>query len=99
MKALTPEELCDLRKVVAVFGYSDDKLDELILMVNAILSSIIDQEFGVDSVQLTLSARANYSFAVSQTPASLLRPGDSNLSADAVTGASQPGKRVKDPEP
>ena len=36
--------------------------DELIRLIDAIVISFIDQEYGLDPVQLSLSARANYAF-------------------------------------
>ena len=62
MSPLTMEELCELRAEMASSSLSDDDLDAYIRLVDSILISIIDQNNGRHSVQLSLSARANYAF-------------------------------------
>lgn len=62
MKALTMEEMRELRADIASLNLPDDHLDELIRLVDSIIISIIDQNRGRHSVQLSLSARANYAF-------------------------------------
>lgn len=64
MKALSPEELQELRKDIAGLDIPNERQDELIRLVDSIITSWVDQAFGLDSVQLSLSARANYVFAV-----------------------------------
>lgn len=41
----------------------EDQLNELILLMDSIVVSWIDQAFGYNAVQLSLSSRANYAFA------------------------------------
>lgn len=62
MKMLSAEELAELRAEVAASGYSQSDLDDLIRFVDSIVISFIDQEFGWNSVQNTLSFHANYAF-------------------------------------
>jgi len=62
MKMLSIDELAELRADVASFGYSEDELDDLIRLVDGIVISFIDQEFGWSPVQISLSARASRAF-------------------------------------
>lgn len=62
MKPLTPEEMSELRADVACLDIPDDRLDEMIRLIDSIIISIIDQNSGRHAVQLSLSARANYAF-------------------------------------
>lgn len=62
MQVLSPEELQELRKDIAALGIADDRKDDLIRFLDAIAISFIDQAFGFSSVQLSLSALANYAF-------------------------------------
>lgn len=62
MKPLTTEEMQELRSDIAHLGLPENKLDELIHLLDNIIVSIIDQNNGRHSVQLSLSARANYAF-------------------------------------
>jgi hypothetical protein len=62
MKPLTMEELRELRADMAHLNLSDDKLDDLIRLVDSIIISIIDQNSGRHSIQLSLAARANHAF-------------------------------------
>lgn len=62
MKMLTPEELLELRRETASLGLSEERQDELIRLLDNIIISIIDQEFGWSPVQTSLSARANRVF-------------------------------------
>jgi hypothetical protein len=63
MKMLSPEELLELRQEISGIAIPEDRADELIRLIDAIAISFIDQHFGLDSVQLSLSARANYAFS------------------------------------
>lgn len=63
MKALSWLELQELRNEIAGLDIPEEHLDELILLMDAIVVSWIDQAFGLSAVQLSLSARANYAFA------------------------------------
>jgi hypothetical protein len=63
MRVLSPDELQELRADIATIGISDERRDELIHLVDAIAISFVDQAFGLNSVQLSLSARANQAFA------------------------------------
>jgi hypothetical protein len=67
MKMLSPDELRDLREDIASLGLPDDRQDELIRLVDSIIISIIDQEFGWSPVQISLSARANHAFSHSDS--------------------------------
>lgn len=62
MKMLSPDELAELRADVASLGYSQNEMDELIRLVDGIVISFIDQEFGWSPIQISLSARANRAF-------------------------------------
>lgn len=62
MKPLSPDELNDLRNDIATLDISPERQDELIRLIDAIVISFIDQEFGIDAVQLSLASRANYAF-------------------------------------
>lgn len=62
MKALSPEELKELRKEIASLDIPEERQDELIRLIDSIVISWIDQAFGLHPVQLSLSARANYAF-------------------------------------
>lgn len=75
MKMLTPDELLELRKDVAALGLPNDRLDELILLLDAIIISIIDQEFGWSPVQISLSARANHAFSHSDSCSRVIESG------------------------
>lgn len=63
MKMLSPEELLELRQEISGIAISEDRANELIRLLDAIAISFIDQHFGLDSVQLSLSARANRAFS------------------------------------
>lgn len=71
MKPLTMEELQELRADIAALRLPEDRVDELIRLIDNIIISIIDQNSGRHSVQLSLSARANYAFNPDGTYASL----------------------------
>lgn len=62
MKPLSPDEMNELRNDIAALNIPADRQDELIRLIDAIVISFIDQEYGLDPVQLSLSARANYAF-------------------------------------
>ena len=59
---LTREQMEHFRGVIASLDLSDARKDEMIRMVDSIAISFIDQAFGIDSIQLSLSARANFRF-------------------------------------
>lgn len=63
MKMLSPEELLELRQEISGIVMPEARADELIGILDAIVISFIDQHFGLDSVQLSLSARANRAFS------------------------------------
>lgn len=62
MVPLTPEELQEMRVHIAAFDISDDDKDALIRLVDNIVISFILSARGLDSVQLSLSSRANFAF-------------------------------------
>ena len=59
---LTPEQLEHFRGVISTINAPDSYKDELIHFIDNIAISFIDQAFGNSSIQLSLSARANFSF-------------------------------------
>jgi hypothetical protein len=67
MKMLSPEELLELRKEIATLNLAHDSQDEMIRLIDNIIISIIDQEFGWNPVQISLSARANRAFSQSDS--------------------------------
>lgn len=62
MKILSWEEVQELRNEIAGLSISDERKDELIRFLDSVAISFIDQAFGLNSTQLSLSARANYAF-------------------------------------
>jgi hypothetical protein len=71
MKLLSSEEMQELRIEIAALSISDQRKDELIRFLDAVAVSFIDQAFGLNSTQLSLSARANYAFNGPKTHANL----------------------------
>jgi hypothetical protein len=71
MKILSQQEMSELRNDLAGFGISDERKDDLIRFLDAIVASFINQTFGKSPVQLSLSARANYAFIGAETRANL----------------------------
>lgn len=63
MKSLTQSEMADLRKMLEGTGLSADKQDDMICVLDNIIRSWIDQAHGMNSVRLSLTSRANYSFS------------------------------------
>lgn len=82
MKALSWLELQELRKEIAGLDIPEERMDELILLMDAIVVSWIDQAFGLSAVQLSLSARANYAFAGNEHHA-ILQKNDEYQSVDS----------------
>lgn len=72
MKALSREELQELRSDLALLCIPDDEADELIRIIDNIVISIIEQNLGLHPVQFSLSARANRAFAGAADHANLL---------------------------
>lgn len=62
MSLLTPEEFEKCRECIAGIDMSDEEKDELIRIVGNIVSSFVDQSYGMHPVQLSLAARANRHF-------------------------------------
>ena len=79
MKMLSSEELLELRTEIAAFSMSDERKDELIRFLDAIAISFVDQAFGFDSTQLSLSKRANYAFKGAENCANLRKSEQSEL--------------------
>jgi len=71
MKMLSSEEMQELRDEIAGLSISDERKDELIRFLDAVAISFIDQAYGLNSTQLSLSARANYAFKGAETRANL----------------------------
>ena len=63
MKALSQEELRELRADFTGRGKSDAELDDLILFFDRVVISFISQSKQKHPVQLSLSQRANTAFA------------------------------------
>jgi hypothetical protein len=59
---LTPEQMEHFRGIISGMSAPDSYKDELIHIIDKIAVSFIDQSFGISSIQLSLSARANFSF-------------------------------------
>lgn len=90
MKMLSPDELRELRTDIATLGLPDDRLDELIRLLDTIIISIIDQEFGWSPVQISLSARANHAFSGQDSCSRVIESG-MFCQADAdVSGVAKP---------
>jgi hypothetical protein len=79
MKMLSSEELLELRTEIAGFSLSDERKDELISFLDSITVSFVDQAFGFDSTQLSLSKRANYAFNGMKSHANLCKSEKSEL--------------------
>jgi hypothetical protein len=62
MVPLTPEELQEMRAHIATFDMSDNNKDAIIRLVDNVVISFILSARGLDPVQLSLSARANFAF-------------------------------------
>lgn len=58
---LTPEELAKCRECIGL-ELTDEQKDEVIRLVDGIVTSFVDQAFGLHPVQLSLAARANRHF-------------------------------------
>jgi hypothetical protein len=71
MVPLTPEELQEMREHIATFDMSDDDKDAIIRLVDNIVISFILSARGLDTVQLSLSARANSAFNGNENRANL----------------------------
>lgn len=75
MKMLSSEEVQELRNEIAGLSISDERKDELIRFLDSVAISFIDQAFGLNSTQLSLSARANYAFKGAGTHANVRSSG------------------------
>ena len=90
MKMLSPDELHELRKDIAILGLSDDRQDRLIRLIDGIVISFIDQEFGWSPVQISLSARANRAFSPDDSCGGVL-PSGTFRQVDAIeNGVAKP---------
>jgi len=88
MKMLTPDEMQELRADIATLGLPDDRQEELIRLIDNIIISIIDQEFGWSPVQNSLSARASRAFSAPDSCSGVLASGtfgQVDAEADGVT--------------
>lgn len=99
VRALSPEELQELRKDIAVLDISEERQDELIRLVDSIVTSWIDQAFGLSAVQLSLSARANYAFAVGKNHGNLDKSHDIETKSLGNGAAMIPEIPTKKPRP
>lgn len=99
MKALSPEELQELRKEIAGLDLPVARQDELIRLIDSIVTSWVDQAFGIESAQLSLSARANYAFAAGQSHGNVGASYEREPSAPGNGGAVIPGTSKNRPRP
>lgn len=99
MKALSPEELQELRKEIAGLDIPVDRQDELIRLIDSIVTSWVDQAFGLDSTQLSLSARANYAFAAGRSHGIVGSSHERGTAAPGNGGAVIPGTSKNRPRP
>ena len=67
MKALTQQEMEEIRQEAADLGFAADRIDGIIELLDAIAASFVYQAFAKSPVQLSLSARANRAFAGDET--------------------------------
>lgn len=89
MKALSPQEMDELRADCAGLNLSPERLADLIRLLDNIAISIVAQECGWHSVQLSLSARANYAFNSAENNANLPFSGTSGpVDLDCHEGAN-----------
>lgn len=79
MKMLSSSELLVLRTEIADLSISDERKDELIRFLDAVAISFIDQAFGFNSTQLSLSERANYAFKGAENRANLRKSEQSEI--------------------
>jgi hypothetical protein len=79
MKLLSSSEIAELRTEIAELGISDERKDELIRFLDSVVVSFIDQAFGHNSTQISLSARAIYAFNDASTHANLPKSDMSEL--------------------
>jgi len=88
MKMLSVEEMDEAREKIASFAISDRKKDEIIRFLDAIAASFVQPAFHKSTVQLSLSARANYAFIGAKTHVNLHKSEISELVdlADNDTG-------------
>lgn len=63
MSAIGPKDMEHYRKLVAAIDLPDEQKDECIRTVFNIVSSFVDQAFGLHPVQLSLKERANPCFS------------------------------------
>jgi len=90
MKMLSPDDMLELRKDIASLGLPDSRQDELIRLVDHIIISIIDQEFGWSPVQISLSARANHAFSQPDSCGRVLASGRFEEVDVPVDGVAKP---------
>lgn len=99
MKMLTPNEMLELRTTIVTLNLPDERQDELIRLIDNIIVSIIDQEFGWSPVQTSLSVRANRVFSASDSCSGLPQSGRFAKVRTEEEGATQPEQSTDHPEP
>jgi len=99
MKALSPEELRELRKEISSLGICPSRLDEVIHLIDSIVISWIDQAFGFHLVQLSLAARANYAFAGSGECGNLTKFHENEISSPGSGAKVIPETPTTKPQP
>lgn len=62
MSDIAPDDMDQYREIMRSLNLPDAERDEMIRIVDNIVTSFIDQAFGISPVQLSLSARANFNF-------------------------------------
>lgn len=92
MKMLSQEELLELRADIASLALPQARERELILLIDSIVTSIIDQQFGWSPVQISLSARASRAFSGADSCARVSESGrlsQVDAEVDSVTKLQQ----------
>lgn len=62
MKNLSPDELTEIRALFSGMNLSEEKQDEFIRIMDNFAMASADRAHGFSSIQISLSAMANYSF-------------------------------------
>lgn len=90
MKTLTMEEMRELRADMAQLDLPEAAQDEIIRLLDNIVISIIDQEFGWSPVQISLSARANRAFSRPDSCGGVLASGTFEQVDAEANGVAKP---------
>lgn len=99
MKPLTMDEMRELRADIAHLGFSEEKIDEYIRLIDFCAISLVDHFHSVSSVKISLQKLENYSFD-QQGPRATLPKSKSSEPVDLDTeGAinTPTTKRLREP--